>query len=121
MRIRRTAVMAGLTLAIAATAALASVGTSPAASTKKSASLTTVNMVKASIGLTKNLTLEPFWLLEFRRNRGKLCNIGLIDDENNSWSMLSNVKAKLLLICVSSARVTGASASWSSSSRLLKI
>ncbi len=27
-----------------------------------------VNMVKASIGLTKNLTIEPFWLLEFRRN-----------------------------------------------------
>ena len=27
-----------------------------------------VNMIKASIGLTKNLTFEPFWLLEFRRN-----------------------------------------------------
>ena len=27
-----------------------------------------VNMVKASIGLTPNLSLEPFWLLEFRRN-----------------------------------------------------
>jgi len=27
-----------------------------------------VNMVKASIGLTKNITIEPFWLLEFRRN-----------------------------------------------------
>lgn len=27
-----------------------------------------VNMVKASIGLTKNVTVEPFWLLEFRRN-----------------------------------------------------
>jgi hypothetical protein len=27
-----------------------------------------VNMVKASIGLTKNVTLEPFWLFEFRRN-----------------------------------------------------
>ena len=27
-----------------------------------------VNMLKASIGLTKNLTVEPFWLLEFRRN-----------------------------------------------------
>ncbi|HVS53409.1 MAG TPA: DUF1302 domain-containing protein [Opitutaceae bacterium] len=27
-----------------------------------------VNMVKASLGVTKNLTLEPFWLLEFRRN-----------------------------------------------------
>jgi hypothetical protein len=27
-----------------------------------------VNMLKASIGLTQNLTLEPFWLLEFRRN-----------------------------------------------------
>jgi hypothetical protein len=27
-----------------------------------------VNMIKASIGLTDNLTLEPFWLLEFRRN-----------------------------------------------------
>ncbi|MBI4627042.1 MAG: DUF1302 domain-containing protein [Verrucomicrobia bacterium] len=27
-----------------------------------------VNMVKASIGLTPNVTLEPFWLLEFRRN-----------------------------------------------------
>ena len=27
-----------------------------------------VNMVKASIGLTKNITVEPFWLLEFRRN-----------------------------------------------------
>jgi hypothetical protein len=25
-------------------------------------------MVRASIGLTKNLTIEPFWLLEFRRN-----------------------------------------------------
>lgn len=27
-----------------------------------------VNMVKASLGLTPNLTIEPFWLLEFRRN-----------------------------------------------------
>ncbi len=27
-----------------------------------------VNMVKASIGLTQNVTIEPFWLLEFRRN-----------------------------------------------------
>lgn len=27
-----------------------------------------VNMVKASIGLTDNITIEPFWLLEFRRN-----------------------------------------------------
>jgi hypothetical protein len=27
-----------------------------------------VTMVKASIGLTRNLTVEPFWLLEFRRN-----------------------------------------------------
>jgi len=27
-----------------------------------------VNMIKASIGLTSKLTLEPFWLLEFRRN-----------------------------------------------------
>ena len=27
-----------------------------------------VNMLKASIGLTKDLTIEPFWLLEFRRN-----------------------------------------------------
>jgi hypothetical protein len=27
-----------------------------------------VNMVKASIGISENLTLEPFWLLEFRRN-----------------------------------------------------
>lgn len=27
-----------------------------------------VNMLKASIGLTPNLTVEPFWLLEFRRN-----------------------------------------------------
>lgn len=27
-----------------------------------------VNMLKASVGLTKDLTLEPFWLLEFRRN-----------------------------------------------------
>lgn len=27
-----------------------------------------VNMVKASLGVTENLTLEPFWLLEFRRN-----------------------------------------------------
>lgn len=27
-----------------------------------------VNMVKASIGLTKNITIEPYWLLEFRRN-----------------------------------------------------
>ncbi len=28
-----------------------------------------VNMLTASIGLTKNLTFEPFWLLEFRPNR----------------------------------------------------
>lgn len=27
-----------------------------------------VNMLKASIGLAQNLTIEPFWLLEFRRN-----------------------------------------------------
>lgn len=27
-----------------------------------------VNMVKASLGLTPNITIEPFWLLEFRRN-----------------------------------------------------
>ncbi|MBC7366913.1 MAG: DUF1302 domain-containing protein [Undibacterium sp.] len=27
-----------------------------------------VNMLKASVGLTKDLTVEPFWLLEFRRN-----------------------------------------------------
>jgi hypothetical protein len=27
-----------------------------------------VNMLKASIGLTESLTIEPFWLLEFRRN-----------------------------------------------------
>ncbi len=27
-----------------------------------------VNMIKASIGLTPNITIEPFWLLEFRRN-----------------------------------------------------
>jgi len=27
-----------------------------------------VYMVKASIGLTKNVTIEPFWLLEFRKN-----------------------------------------------------
>ncbi|ACB76447.1 DUF1302 domain-containing protein [Opitutus terrae] len=27
-----------------------------------------VNMLKASIGVTENLTIEPFWLLEFRRN-----------------------------------------------------
>jgi hypothetical protein len=27
-----------------------------------------VNMVKASIGLTPSVTIEPFWLLEFRRN-----------------------------------------------------
>lgn len=27
-----------------------------------------VNMLKASIGVTSKLTLEPFWLLEFRRN-----------------------------------------------------
>lgn len=27
-----------------------------------------VNMVKASLGVTPNFTLEPFWLLEFRRN-----------------------------------------------------
>lgn len=27
-----------------------------------------VNMLKASIGLTRNLTIEPYWLLEFRRN-----------------------------------------------------
>ena len=46
MRIRRTAVTACVTLAIAAAAALAVVGTSPAASTKKAASLTTVNMVQ---------------------------------------------------------------------------
>jgi hypothetical protein len=27
-----------------------------------------VNLVKASIGVAKNVTVEPFWLLEFRRN-----------------------------------------------------
>src|ERR1035437_207406 len=27
-----------------------------------------VNMIKASIGVAKNITIEPFWLLEFRRN-----------------------------------------------------
>ncbi len=27
-----------------------------------------VNMLKASVGLTQNLSIEPFWLLEFRRN-----------------------------------------------------
>lgn len=27
-----------------------------------------VNMVKASLGITPNITVEPFWLLEFRRN-----------------------------------------------------
>ena len=27
-----------------------------------------VNMLKASIGVTPNITVEPFWLLEFRRN-----------------------------------------------------
>ncbi len=27
-----------------------------------------VNMIKASLGLSKNVTIEPFWLLEFRRN-----------------------------------------------------
>ena len=27
-----------------------------------------VNMLKASIGLTENITIEPYWLLEFRRN-----------------------------------------------------
>jgi hypothetical protein len=27
-----------------------------------------VNMLKASIGVTENVTIEPFWLLEFRRN-----------------------------------------------------
>ena len=27
-----------------------------------------VNMVKASIGVAKGITVEPFWLLEFRRN-----------------------------------------------------
>ena len=27
-----------------------------------------VDMIRASIGLTKNVTFEPFWLLEFRRN-----------------------------------------------------
>ncbi|MFM9031707.1 MAG: DUF1302 domain-containing protein, partial [Opitutaceae bacterium] len=27
-----------------------------------------VNMVKASLGVTPNITIEPFWLLEFRRN-----------------------------------------------------
>ena len=28
-----------------------------------------VNMIQASIGLTKNITLQPFWLLEFRPTR----------------------------------------------------
>ena len=27
-----------------------------------------VNLVKASIGVTPTVTIEPFWLLEFRRN-----------------------------------------------------
>jgi hypothetical protein len=27
-----------------------------------------VNMLRASVGITPNLTIEPFWLLEFRRN-----------------------------------------------------
>ena len=27
-----------------------------------------VNMIKASLGVSKNVTIEPFWLLEFRRN-----------------------------------------------------
>ncbi|MES2693444.1 MAG: DUF1302 domain-containing protein [Verrucomicrobiota bacterium] len=27
-----------------------------------------VNMIKASLGLTPNITIEPYWLLEFRRN-----------------------------------------------------
>ena len=27
-----------------------------------------VNMIKASLGVAQNVTLEPFWLLEFRRN-----------------------------------------------------
>jgi hypothetical protein len=27
-----------------------------------------VNMLKASIGITQNFTIEPYWLLEFRRN-----------------------------------------------------
>jgi hypothetical protein len=27
-----------------------------------------VNMIKASLGVTPNITVEPFWLLEFRRN-----------------------------------------------------
>jgi hypothetical protein len=27
-----------------------------------------VNMIKASLGVTSNITVEPFWLLEFRRN-----------------------------------------------------
>ena len=27
-----------------------------------------VDMIKASIGVTKNVTIEPFWLLEFRHN-----------------------------------------------------
>lgn len=27
-----------------------------------------INMFKASLGITKNITIEPFWLLEFRRN-----------------------------------------------------
>ncbi|MEY4941520.1 MAG: hypothetical protein RIQ93_3255, partial [Verrucomicrobiota bacterium] len=27
-----------------------------------------VNMIKASLGLAPNVTIEPFWLLEFRRN-----------------------------------------------------
>jgi hypothetical protein len=30
--------------------------------------LVPVNMVKASIGVAKGITVEPFWLLEFRRN-----------------------------------------------------
>jgi hypothetical protein len=39
---------------------------SPGAELKEA--LLPVNMVKASLGLTKSITIEPFWLLEFRRN-----------------------------------------------------
>ncbi len=39
---------------------------SPGAELKEA--LLPVNMVKASIGVARNVTVEPFWLLEFRRN-----------------------------------------------------
>lgn len=39
-----------------------------AAGSELKEALLPVNMLKASIGLTPNVTIEPFWLLEFRRN-----------------------------------------------------